>query len=169
MQISSYLWIFMYNTYGELYNYDITVTWPEVQNGGPRAAGSQVSMIHNFLILYPILLKFSLVCLNKVQLYYRSNFPLGLHSPLMCQTIQELSQEPATFVVIWPHEPLYSSDHCHLSIHYAYINIYAKFEADIVQLFKTYHIKVWSNVYHDLFDLWPVSQWLLRFIESLSP
>ena len=75
-------WHFMYNTYGELYNYDITVTWPEVQNGGPRAAGSQVSMIHNFLILYPILLKFSLVCLNKVQLYYRSNFPLGLPSPL---------------------------------------------------------------------------------------
>ena len=63
-------------------HYDITVTWPEVQNGGPRAAGSQVSMIHNFLILYPILLKFSLVCLNKVQLYYRSNFPLGLPSPL---------------------------------------------------------------------------------------
>ena len=83
-------------------HYDITVTWPEVQNGGPRAAGSQVSMIHNFLILYPILLKFSLGCLNKVQLYYKSDFPLGLHSPLRklveCQFLVKISL--LTFVTI---------------------------------------------------------------------
>ena len=34
-----------------------------------------------------------------------------------------LWNSPYELCDIWPHEPLYSSDHCHLSIHYAYINI----------------------------------------------
>ena len=62
-------------------HYDITVTWPEVQNGSADTAGSQVSIIHNFRILYPTLLKFSLVCLNKVQLYYKSSFSIMVAFP----------------------------------------------------------------------------------------